>query len=110
MRLVAITTRREFLARSAGMAAALVAAGPSAAEDAGAAARGVLTNHVGFGPEAAKFCLLPGRDASAFEVVSTGTGRRVFRGRTTYRPGDLGDYSVGDFSAVRAPGTYRVRA
>jgi hypothetical protein len=110
MQLGVNTTRREFLARSAGIAAALVAGRAAAAEDSGAAARGVLTSHVGFRPEAAKFCLLSGRDAVPFEVVSTHTGRGVFRGRMTYRAGDLGDYAVGDFSAVRGPGTYRVQA
>jgi hypothetical protein len=104
------TTRREFLARTAGIAAALMSASPSAAEDSGIAARGVLLNHVGFRPGAAKFCLLSGKQPTSFDVVDAGTGRRVYRGRMTHIPGDLGDYVVGDFTAVREAGTYRVQA
>ena len=104
------TTRRQFLARSAGMAAALASACPSAAQDPGAAARDVLVNHVGFTPAAAKLCLLPGKQPTSFDVVDAGTGRRVFQGRMTPAPGDLGDYVVGAFSAVRSAGRYRIRA
>jgi hypothetical protein len=106
----ATTTRRAFLARSAAVAAALASARPSAADDSGAAGRAVLVNHVGFAPGAAKYCLLSGKQGASFEVVNATTGRRVFRGRMAHVPGDLGDYAVGDFTAVREAGSYRIQA
>ena len=67
-------------------------------------------NHVGFAPAAAKRCLLAGTQATTFEVIDAGSGRRVYGGRTAAAPQDLGDYVVGDFSAVSTPGTFRVRS
>lgn len=101
-------TRRTFLLRSAGAAGALVLVPSCDAK--GADSKDVLVNHVGFAPAAGKFCVLPGTAAVVFDVVHVGSGRAVHQGKLEPRKGDHGSYLMGDFSAVREPGEYAIRA
>jgi hypothetical protein len=73
-------------------------------------APGILVNHVGFAPQAAKCCLIPGATPVAFEVIDTATGRAAFTGRTTIEGPDLGSWQAGDFSALDRTGAFQVRA
>ncbi|HUU28779.1 MAG TPA: glycoside hydrolase family 9 protein [archaeon] len=70
----------------------------------------ILVNHLGFLPWGAKFCMLAGTSAADFQVVEQNTGRPVFTGRMLPKEGDLGQYVIGDFSALDQPGTYLIRA
>lgn len=101
-------TRRLFLLRSASATGALMLL-PSC-EAKGAASSDVLVNHVGFAPTAGKACVLAGTAAVACEVVHVASGCVVHQGTLQPRKGDHGDYLVGDFSAVRQPGDYAIRA
>lgn len=67
-------------------------------------------NHVGYRPGAAKFVMiedLPG--AESFEIISMHKkGNEPSFAGTLVRAGtDFGSYRIGDFSALRHPGTYR---
>ncbi|MGB7161540.1 MAG: glycoside hydrolase family 9 protein [Tepidisphaeraceae bacterium] len=101
-------TRRSFLKQTAAAAGLLIVA-PSC-EARGAASQGVLVNHVGFTAGGAKWCLLAGTAERSFDVIELTSRRVVHRGRLEFRKGDHGDYLVGDFSALREPGKYEVRA
>jgi hypothetical protein len=72
-------------------------------------ALGILVNHVGFVPQAAKCCLISGTTPVDFEIVDTGNGRASFAGRTMLGGPDLGSWQVGDFSALNRSGTFQVR-
>lgn len=71
---------------------------------------GILVNHVGFAPQAAKCCLISGNTPVNFEIIDTATGRAAFTGRTTLAGPDVGSWQIGDFSALNRVGTYQVRA
>ncbi len=100
-------SRRSFLLRSAGAAGAMLFA--SSCGNARATSGEILVNHVGFTPAAGKFCVMAGTSAMAFEVIDAANGNAVHKGRLEPRKGDHGDYLVGDFSAVRAPGKYHIK-
>lgn len=79
----------------------------------------VLVNHLGFTCEAAKEVVVRGGAEEAFEVqdmaliATTPMGapeeyRAVMSGRLRRVDSPMGQYAVGDFSALRAPGIYRV--
>jgi hypothetical protein len=105
-------SRRRFLAGSGGFVglAGLAAYAAATFESDSEAAKGVIVNHLGFTPTAAKWCLLPGTRPLEFKVLRVDSGRPVLRGRLSPSRGDLGDYVVGDFSAVKEPGSYRIAA
>lgn len=68
----------------------------------------VLVNHIGFTPQAAKFCLLRGTEEAQFEILDTG-GKSVSSGMLKPAGGDFPGYLVGEFTSFDRPGTYRVR-
>jgi hypothetical protein len=73
----------------------------------------LLVNHVGFTPAAAKYVVMP--DLPGARVFHLTKMRRqemtpVFTDALVPAGGDLGRYRVGDFSAVREPGVYRLSA
>ena len=106
-------SRRQFLSGSAGLAGlAGLAAFAETRFEPGAAetATGVLVNHLGFTPWAPKSCLYAATRPLEFKVLRADTGRQVLRGRLAPVRGDLGDYAVGDFSALKQPGRYRIAA
>jgi len=86
------------------LAACLSAAGLAHAD-------GIAVNQIGYLPGAAKVAAVPAGEAKAFSVVDADTGRTVLRG-------DLGatarwepaaqDVRLADFSALKAPGHYRL--
>src|SRR5438105_1053614 len=100
-------SRRTFVKHSLGSAALAVLL-PSCSARASTSAP-VLVNHQGFTPNAAKFCVRAGTQAAGFAIVEAGSDRVVSQG--TMRPvkGDLGDYSLGDFSSLKKPGTFEIR-
>ena len=70
----------------------------------------VTVNQVGFTPGAAKKCVLKAPGPDRFEVIRTTDRKVVLAGPLAVAHGDFGDYLVGDFSAVRAAGTYCIQA
>jgi hypothetical protein len=70
----------------------------------------MLTNHLGFTPDAAKVCLRGGPAEGAFIVREVYTGAAIFEGRLVRVRSDLGVYTLGRFDAVRKPGVYVVEA
>jgi hypothetical protein len=104
-------SRRRFLAGSgalAGLAGLAACAGAWFQRDATEAAKGVIVDQLGFTPVAPKHCLHPGTRPLEFRVLRADTGRMVLRSRLSPLRGDLGDYLVGDFGAVKEPGKYRI--
>lgn len=97
-------TRRSFLARSAGAAGLLVTQSCSLGEAPGDS---ILVNHLGFAPSAAKYCIAAGRTPLDFEVVRQ--DKVVYRGTMQPAAMDLGEWVVGDFSAVQKEGTFFLR-
>jgi len=101
-------SRRMFLKQSAGFAGAMLASQlpmACAADERDS----LLVNHVGFKPNAAKFCLLKGRSAVAFAVIDKSTHQTVFKGTMSLAGGDLGQYLIGDFSQLRQTGTFEIQ-
>ena len=70
----------------------------------------VFVNQVGFTPDADKRCVLKGADARSFEVVRTTDRKVVLAGSLVPTKGDFGTFAVGDFTQVREPGTYYIKA
>jgi hypothetical protein len=70
----------------------------------------IAVNQVGFATEAAKQCVVKERSAKVFEVIRTDTLAVVFSGPLVSSRGDFGMHWIGDFSQVKAPGTYIIQA
>ncbi len=68
----------------------------------------ILTNHVGYLPEVAKFCLMQGDQALEFKVINTQSGKKVYNGSMVLRKGTFGSYLEGDFSDLREEGTFYI--
>lgn len=71
---------------------------------------GILINQAGYIPEASKVFTVKGNLTGNFDVISLETGEKAFSGMFKYTPGDFGDYSSGDFSALRKVGYYYIKA
>ena len=69
----------------------------------------ILVNHVGFMPQAGKYCVISGSTPVAFEVIDIATGQVAFAARTTPGGPDLGSWQVGDFSVLKESGKFQVR-
>ncbi|HEX8294647.1 MAG TPA: cellulase N-terminal Ig-like domain-containing protein, partial [Pyrinomonadaceae bacterium] len=98
------------LAHALLLACALLAAAPREARAAGGAA--VRLNTVGYLPRHGKRATLPA-PCVEFKVVRVSDGAAVLRGRPggPFREADTGeDLCVADFSALGAPGLYRLEA
>lgn len=71
----------------------------------------IAVNQVGYLPGAAKLAALPAVDAAAFSVVDAETGRSVLSGplgaAARWAPAGQ-DVRLADFSALKAPGRYRL--
>lgn len=67
-------------------------------------------NHVGYKPEQTKTAVGSGLSASDFQLVDALTGEAVFTGPVTTMTNNLGDFQVLDFTAVRTPGRFRIKA
>jgi len=70
----------------------------------------VTMNQIGFAPGTAKRCVLKAPGPERFEVIRASDRKVVFSGPLTVSDGDFGRFLVGDFSAVREPGTYCIQA
>src|SRR5689334_14241493 len=102
-------TRRRFLAQSLGAAGAALAL--STGSFWGAQSTPILVNHLGFAPGAAKFCLLSGgADSLGFSVLDATSDKTALSGTMRRINGDFGSFLVGDFSSLRAPGSYQIQA
>ncbi len=67
-------------------------------------------NHLGFVPEAAKFCLLGGTWETNFSVRDQTTEQVVFTSHLKRVPSDFGVYTQGEFSDITRPGVYVIEA
>ncbi len=70
----------------------------------------IAINQTGFTPQASKLCVLKKSEATSFEVVRADTMEVMFSGTLVQASGDFGTFLIGDFSKVKQPGTYYVRA
>jgi hypothetical protein len=68
----------------------------------------ILINHVGYPPKAGKFCLMKGDKPMKFYVLNMQTGKKDYQGSMELKNGIIGEYLVGDFSAVKEKGTYQI--
>lgn len=98
--------------RLAGCVTLLLAAN-AAADVSAAAGGGIKVNQVGFLPAAQKLAVVAGDGAARFTVVEAATGKPAYEGRL----GSAANWDasgervrVADFSALRTPGRYRIRA
>lgn len=71
----------------------------------------IAVNQIGYSPGAAKVAALPAVEAAAFSVVDADTGRTVLSGplgaAARWEPAGA-DVRLADFSALKAPGRYRL--
>ena len=70
----------------------------------------IAVNQIGFTPGASKQCVLKESDAKSFEVIRTDTLAVVLSQPLVESKGDFGTFRVGDFSSVKKPGTYYIKA
>ncbi|QMU26859.1 glycoside hydrolase family 9 protein [Adhaeribacter radiodurans] len=70
----------------------------------------LLTNQVGYLPEATKTVLTKGTEKRNFEVVEVTTGQVAYQGTLVPQPGDFGNYLTADFSKLIKEGRYYLRA
>jgi hypothetical protein len=68
----------------------------------------ILVNQAGYTPDASKTCVVPGLLEREFMVVNTVSGKIIYKGNFTPIKGDFGDYATGDFSEVKANGSYYI--
>jgi hypothetical protein len=101
-------TRRIFLKQSASVAGALALSNVCHGQPEAAAQ--VILNHVGFLPDSAKFCLVPGNAQTTFTLADVSSGKPLRTGKLLPRAGDLGNFCVGDFSDFQQSGTFEIRA
>lgn len=70
----------------------------------------VLLNQIGFTQGASKQCVLRGSDTDTFRVIRADNATVAFTGPFRETAGDFGTFRIGDFSEVRQPGTYYIKA
>ncbi len=70
----------------------------------------ILVNQVGFHTQAPKICYMHGTQTSDFELVDTRSQKVVFTGKMVYKPGNIGEYLVGNFTDYKKQGTYFLRS
>ena len=68
----------------------------------------ILINQAGYTPDASKTCVVPGLLEGEFSVVNTVTAEIVYKGNFIPIKGDFGNYARGDFSEVKANGSYYI--
>lgn len=70
----------------------------------------LLTNHVGYVPNTGKNVVVKGNVNQKFEVIDIKNQKVVYEGSFSPSDCDFGDYSVGDFSALRDEGTFYIKS
>jgi len=68
----------------------------------------ILINQAGYLPDASKICVAPGSLSRNFNVIHIESNKIVHTGKFKPAPGDLGEYSTGDFSKVQNEGMYYI--
>ncbi len=68
----------------------------------------ILTNHVGYLPGAAKFCLMQGDQNMDFKIINAESGKKVYNGSLVLRKGTFGNYLEGNFSDLTQEGAYYI--
>src|SRR5690606_6519357 len=101
-------SRRSILKQTVAATAIAALGGIRCAKGAAEGKAILLVNHAGFLPRNAKYCLAQAEAGTSFEVIDT-AGNAAWRGELAKAGADLGDYRVGDFTALHKPGRYRVR-
>jgi len=69
----------------------------------------VRVNPIGFVPDASKRCVAP-IERNMFQVIQLESGKELYCGEMRASECDFGRSSVGDFSNIRIPGTYYIKA
>ena len=71
----------------------------------------IMVNHVGFLPEAAKYCVIPDPEVKEFSIhqLEHTVWTEVFRGKLTRGGTELAKGCVGNFTELRAGGIYQIR-
>jgi hypothetical protein len=70
----------------------------------------LLVNQVGYVPQAGKTFVTKGIINGKFEVINLETQKVAYSGVIKPNPGDFGDYSTGDFSALNKEGHYYIKS
>jgi hypothetical protein len=70
----------------------------------------LLVNQVGYVPQAGKTFVTKGTRNGNFEVINLETQKVVYSGVLKPNPGDFGEYSVGNFSALTQEGHYYIKS
>ena len=70
----------------------------------------LLVNQVGYVPQAGKTFVTKGIINGKFEVINLETQKVAYTGVIKPNPGDFGDYSTGDFSALNQEGHYYIKS
>ena len=70
----------------------------------------LLVNQVGYVPKAGKTIVTKGIINGKFEVINLETQKVAYTGVIKPNPGDFGDYSIGDFSALNQEGHYYIKS
>jgi hypothetical protein len=70
----------------------------------------IAFSHLGYGPSQQKTAIASGINATEFELVRDETGEVVLRKKINQETTRLGTFQILDFSEVKAPGSYRLRA
>ncbi len=70
----------------------------------------ICFSHVGYLPKVKKTAIGKGLRAEAFEVIRSGDGLAVFRGKVEKKKEQTGEYQLLDFSGLQEPGRYFIKA
>lgn len=70
----------------------------------------IFINQAGYPTISGKFCVVNGKTAASFEVIDIETQKIVQKGSLLPCPDDLGDYLMGDFSALTEEGHYYLKS
>lgn len=68
----------------------------------------IIVNQIGFPLHGAKFAVMGGNENTPFTIKNEETGEQVLHGVFQTGCHELGNYLVGDFSALDREGTYRI--
>jgi hypothetical protein len=70
----------------------------------------LLVNQVGYVPQSGKTFVTKGMINEKFEVINLETQKVAYTGVIKPNPGDFGEYSTGDFSALTQEGHYYIKS
>jgi len=70
----------------------------------------VRVNPVGFMPKASKICVTPVAENTKFQVIQLESGKELYCADLYVSDCDFGRSAVGDFTDIKIPGTYYIKA